>query len=76
MMVFLFNQHLKHLGMIYEVTLHRVVEHETVYMVDADDPEEAEEMVLSGNYDEVIEDSEQGEMEDPEVVDVVEQVAV
>jgi hypothetical protein len=76
MMVFLFNQHLKHLGMIYEVTLHRVVEHETIYIVDADDPEEAEEMVLSGNYDEVIEDSEQGEMEDPEVVDVVEQVAV
>jgi hypothetical protein len=62
--------------MIYEVTLHRVVEHETIYIVDADDPEEAEEMVLSGNYDEVVEDSEQGEMEDPEVVDVVEQVAV
>ena len=62
--------------MICEVTLHRVVEHETVYMVDADDPEEAEELVLSGNYDDVVEDSEQGEMEDPEVVDVVEQVAV
>ena len=62
--------------MIYEVTLHRVVEHETIYIVDADDPEEAEEMVLSGNYDEVVEDSEQGEMEDPEVVNVVEQVAV
>ena len=62
--------------MIYEVTLHRVVEHETVYIVDADDSEEAEEMVLSGNYDEVVEDSEQGEMEDPEVIDVVEQVAV
>jgi len=76
MMEYRYNQHLKRLGMIYEVTLHRVVEHETVYMVDADDPEEAEEMVLSGNYDEVVEDSEQGEMEDPEVVDVVEQVAV
>jgi len=76
MMVYRYNLHLKRLGMIYEVTLHRVVEHETVYMVDADDPEEAEEMVLSGNYDEVVEDSEQGEMEDPEVVDVIEQVAV
>ena len=62
--------------MIYEVTLHRVVEHETIYIVDADDPEEAEEMVLAGDYDEIVEDSEQGEMEDPEVVDVVEQVAV
>ena len=62
--------------MIYEVTLHRVVEHETVYIVDADAPEEAEEMVLSGNYDEIVEDSEQGEMEDPEVINVVEQVAV
>ena len=62
--------------MIYEVTLHRVVEHETIYIVDADSPEEAEEMVLAGDYDEVVEDSEQGEMEDPEVIDVVEQVAV
>jgi hypothetical protein len=62
--------------MIYEVTLHRVVEHETIYIVDADSPEEAEEMVLAGDYDEIVEDSEQGEMEDPEVIDVVEQVAV
>lgn len=62
--------------MIYEVTLHRVVEHETVYMVDADDPEEAEDMVLRGDYDDIVEDSEEGEMEDPEVIDVVEQVAV
>ena len=62
--------------MIYEVTLDRVVEHITTFRVEADDPEEAEEMVLSGDYDEVVEDSEQGEMEDPEVVDVVEQVAV
>jgi hypothetical protein len=62
--------------MIYEVTLHRVVEHETVYMVDADDSEEAEDMVLHGDYDDIVEDTEQGEMEDPEVLDVVEQVAV
>ena len=62
--------------MIYKVTLHRVVEHETVYIVDADSLEEAEGMVLAGDYDEIVEDSEQGEMEDPEVVDVVEQVAV
>ena len=56
--------------MIYKVTLHRVVEHETIYIVDAYDSEEAEEMVLSGNYDEIVEDSEQGEMEDPEIVDI------
>lgn len=62
--------------MIYEVTLHRVVEHETIYIVDADDPEEAEYMVLHGDYDEIVEDSEEGEMEDPEVIDVVEQVTV
>ena len=55
---------------IYEVTLHRVVEHETVYRVHAESEEEAEEMVLSGNYDEIIEDSEQGEMEDSEVIDI------
>ena len=57
--------------MIYKVTLHRVVEHETIYIVDADDLEDAEEMVLSGNYDEIVEDSEQGEMEDPEVVAIM-----
>ena len=55
----------------YEVTLHRVVEHETVYKVEAEDAEEAESLVLSGYYDEIIEDSEQGEMEDPDVVDIV-----
>ena len=55
----------------YEVTLHRVVEHETIYKVEAEDAEEAESLVLSGYYDEIIEDSEQGEMEDPDVVDIV-----
>lgn len=54
----------------YEVTLHRVVEHETIYKVEAEDEEEAESLILSGYYDEIIEDSEQGEMEDPEVVDI------
>lgn len=62
--------------MIYEVTLHRVVEHETTYRVEANSEEEAEDFVLNGDYDEIIEDSEQGEMEDPEVVDVIEQVTV
>lgn len=62
--------------MIYKVTLHRVVEHETIYIVDADSSEEAEEMVLAGDYDEIVEDSEEGEMEDPEVIDIIEQVAV
>lgn len=47
----------------YEVTLHRVVEHETVYRVNANDEEEAEELVLTGDYDKVISDSEMGDME-------------
>lgn len=54
----------------YEVTLHRVVEHETIYSVVASDEEEAEALVLSGNYDEIINDSEEGEMEDPYVLDI------
>jgi len=56
--------------MIYEVTLHRVVEHSTTYRVNADSEEEAEEYALSGDYDEITQDSEEGEMEDPEVVDI------
>ena len=56
--------------MTYEITLHRVVEHITTYRVNANSEEEAEEYVLSGNYDEIIQDSEEGEMEDPEVVEV------
>ena len=55
----------------YEVTLHRVVEHETIYRVHAESEEEAEELVLSGDYDEIIEDSEQGEIEDPDIIDTV-----
>ena len=54
---------------IYEVTLHRVVEHETVYRVHAESEEEAGELVLCSDYDEVVEDSEQGEME-AEVIDI------
>ena len=54
----------------YEVTLHRVVEHETVYSVKASNEEEAEELVMFGNYDNVISDSEEGEMEDPEVTNI------
>ena len=56
--------------MIYEVTLHRVVEHITTFRTEADDPEKAEEKVLSGDYDEIVEDFEQGEMEYPKVVEV------
>lgn len=48
---------------IYEVTLHRVVEHETIYRVKASNDEEAEELVLTGNYDKIISDSEIGDME-------------
>lgn len=54
----------------YEVTLHRVVEHTTTYRVNANSEEEAEEYVLSGDYDEITQDSEEGEMEDPGVVDI------
>ena len=54
----------------YKVTLHRVVEHETIYSVVASDEEEAEALVLSGNYDEIIHDVEEGEMEDSDVIDI------
>ena len=83
----------------YEVTLHRVVEHETIYSVvasneeywtiDANFPkfkaslfryktediklhneEEAEELVLCGNYDEIVHDVEEGEIEDPDVINI------
>lgn len=56
----------------YEVTFHRVVEHETTFRVKASNEDEAEELVLSGNYDEITHDCEEGEIEDPEVIDVVE----
>jgi hypothetical protein len=55
---------------VYEATLHRVVEHETVYRVHAESEEEAEDYVLNGDYDEITSDSEEGEMEDPGVVDI------
>ena len=54
----------------YEVTLHRVVEHETIFRVKASNEDEAEELVLSGDFDEVIADSEIGELEDPEILDI------
>ena len=53
----------------YEVTLHRVIEHETIYRVKASNDEEVEELVLTGNYDEIISDSEMGNME-TEVTDI------
>ncbi len=54
----------------YEVTLHRVVEHTTTFRVEADDIDEASDLVLAGTYDEVVQDSEEGEMEDPEVTNI------
>ena len=54
----------------YEVTLHRVVEHTTTYRVKANDEDQAEDFVLNGEYDEIVQDSEEGEMEDPEVTSV------
>ena len=53
--------------MKYEVTLHRVVEHTTTFQVEADSIDKASDLVLSGIYDEIVQDSEEGEMEDPEV---------
>jgi len=55
----------------YEVTLHRVVEHETTFRVKANSIEEAEDFVLNGDYDEIVQDSEEGEMEDPNVLEIV-----
>lgn len=57
---------------IYKVTLHRVAEHETVYTVHAESEEEAEELVLSGNYDEIVGDSELGEVEEVDVINIKE----
>ena len=54
----------------YEITLHRVVEHETIYQVEADNEDEAIDYILSGDYDAVPSDSETGEIEDPEVIDI------
>lgn len=54
----------------YKVTLHRVVEHETIYSVLASNEEEAEALVLSGNYDQIIDDTEEGEMEDCDVINI------
>ena len=56
----------------YKVTLHRVVEHETIYSVAANNEEEAEELVLSGNYDDIVHDCEEGEMEEVDVIDIKE----
>lgn len=57
---------------MYKVTLHRVVEHETIYTVNANSEEEAKELVLSGIYEEIIEDSEEGEVEESQVFDIEE----
>lgn len=56
----------------YNVTLHRVVEHETIYQVEAYSEDEAEELVLEGYYNEVISDNEEGEMEDPSIENIKE----
>ena len=56
--------------MTYEVTLHRVVEHTTTFRVEAEDADEASDLVLAGTYDEVVQDSEEGEMEDPEITNI------
>ena len=54
----------------YEVTLHRVVEHTTTFRDNANDEDQAEDFVLNGEYDEIVQDSEEGEMEDPEVTSI------
>ena len=56
----------------YNVTLHRVVEHETIFQVEANSEDEAEELVLQGVYEDIISDNEEGEMEDPEVTNIEE----
>ena len=54
----------------YEVTLHRFVEHMTTFKVTTSSKEKAEELVLFGRYDEIISDSEIGETEEPELVEI------
>lgn len=54
----------------YEVTLHRVVEHETTFRVKANDEDQAEDFVLNGEYDEIVQDSEIDEMGNPEITNV------
>ena len=54
----------------YEVTLHRVVEHETTFRVEANDEDQAENFVLNGEYEEIVQDSELDEMENPEVTSI------
>lgn len=56
----------------YKVILHRIVEHETIYTILASNEEEAEALVVSGNYDELTYDSEIGEIEDPDIIDIEE----
>lgn len=55
----------------YEVTLHRIVEHETIFRVEAENEDDAIERTLSGDYIEIVEDYENGDVEDPQVIDVV-----
>lgn len=43
---------------------------ETTYSVLASNEEEAEALVLSGNYDQIIDDTEEGEMEDCDVINI------
>lgn len=56
----------------YNVTLNRIVEHETIYRVLASNEEEAIELAMDGNYDEIVHDAELGEVSDPDVNDVEE----
>lgn len=56
----------------YEVTLHRVVEHETTYRVLASNEEEAIDLAMDGNYDEIVHDAELGEISDTDVNNVEE----
>lgn len=55
----------------YHVCVRRVTERETTYSVEASSEDEAEGLTLEGYYDEVISDDEMGEMEDPEVIDII-----
>ena len=54
----------------YDITFHRIVEHETTYRILASNEEEAIDLILDGNYDSIISDAELGEIEDPDVTDV------
>jgi len=75
MMVFLFNQHLKHLGMTYRVNVDQVVRYMVTYEFQTeDDPQEVlEDMIARGDYSELEEiDADEIEIRDFDILNIEE----